>query len=215
MSKIVNRIGEYISYKGISVRAFEISIGASNGLISRAVTKNLDITTSWVSKIIETYSEISPAWLLTGEGEMLAAGKPGLIPTDDPKQGIPLIPYGSIAGFLGGGNPALAECGCERFIIPAFPGARFLVRVKGDSMTPMYYGGDLIACRPLAPDSFFQWNHAYVIDTEQGVLVKKIQPGRNEEHLCLVSENPEYAPFEIRRKQVLSLALVVGVLRPE
>jgi phage repressor protein C with HTH and peptisase S24 domain len=42
---------------------------------------------------------------------------------------------------------AVMEFECERYVIPAFKGADFLIQVKGDSMQPTYYSGDLVACQ--------------------------------------------------------------------
>lgn len=70
MSTIINRIGAYMHHKGISTRQFEIAIGASNGVISRALKDGKDIQSKWVSIIIETYKELNAEWLLTGKGEM-------------------------------------------------------------------------------------------------------------------------------------------------
>lgn len=71
MSNIVERIGQLINIKGISVRSFEQSIGASNGSIGRAISKHRDISAEWLSKIIDAYPDLNPGWLLTGEGEIL------------------------------------------------------------------------------------------------------------------------------------------------
>ena len=64
-------------------------------------------------------------------------------------------------------------------------------------------------------DTFFQWNRTYVIDSEQGVLIKKVEAGSDNEHILLVSENKEYRPFEIAKEKIYSLALVIGVVRAE
>lgn len=71
MKNISFRIQQFIDYKGVSVRHFEKSIGASNGLIANAIKKDTNINSSWLSIIIDTYSEINAYWLLTGNGEML------------------------------------------------------------------------------------------------------------------------------------------------
>jgi hypothetical protein len=79
MKTIIDRIREFIENNNISIRQFEISIGASNGLISNAIKKGTDIQSKWISKIIEIY-KINPIWILTGEGEMLRAAGQGQPP---------------------------------------------------------------------------------------------------------------------------------------
>ena len=76
MSNIIERIGEFIKAKDISIRAFELSIGASNGSIGRAIAKNKDIGISWLSIIIDKYPDLNTDWLLTGRGEIFATKIP-------------------------------------------------------------------------------------------------------------------------------------------
>lgn len=73
--KIVERIAQIISNYTLSVRAFEIKIGASNGMIGRAISKKTDISAEWLSKIIEMFPTINSEWLITGEGEMLKSSE--------------------------------------------------------------------------------------------------------------------------------------------
>lgn len=73
MQKISERIVKILDNEGISTRAFELKIGASNGLIARCIGKGTDISSVWVSKIIETFPQYNAKWLLTGEGPMLAS----------------------------------------------------------------------------------------------------------------------------------------------
>lgn len=80
--KIIERIAQIISNNTLSVRAFEIKIGASNGMIGRAISKKTDISAEWLSKIIEILPETSAEWLLTGNGEMI---KEKLSPELSPK----------------------------------------------------------------------------------------------------------------------------------
>lgn len=70
-SHISNRIKQIIDYKKMSIRAFEIQIGCSNGVIARAISNQTDIQSKWVTKIIELNEDINPTWLLIGKGEML------------------------------------------------------------------------------------------------------------------------------------------------
>lgn len=219
MSKVVDRIGEIIAAKGLSVRAFEQSIDASNGAIGRAVNKGSDIVASWLSKIIEAYPDINAMWLLTGEGEMLRGNieSQERIVTAEPTfvGGIPLIPVEAMAGVLSGNSTQVMERECEHYNIPMFTGAEFLIRISGDSMQPKYYSGDIVACKRLPLNTFFQWNRVYVVDSEQGVIIKRIRRGCDDRHVVLVSENPVYEPFELPLEKIYSIALVMGVVRAE
>lgn len=132
------------------------------------------------------------------------------------KKGIPLIPVSAMAGALSGDDMQVMDYECDRYIIPSMSGADFLIPVKGDSMQPTYNSGDLVACKRLKRDSvFFQWNKAYVLDTDQGALIKRVQPGHDQEHITIVSDNPNYRPFELEVEHIYSIALVVGMIRME
>lgn len=166
---------------------------------------------------------VSPHWLLTGEGPMLENDNTGCqrqiepvhhVP-DNVQEGIPLIPLSAMAGAFTG-ETSVMEYECERYVIPAFKGADFLIQVKGDSMQPTYYSGDLVACQrvPLN-DLFFQWNKTYVLDTAQGPLIKRIMPGSDSSHVLIVSDNDSYPPFELSKSQFHGVALVRGLVRLE
>lgn len=71
METNIERLHAYILGKGLSYRAFEQSIGMSNGVIGRAISRKTDIASAWLSKIIDVYSDMNPIWLLSGVGNML------------------------------------------------------------------------------------------------------------------------------------------------
>ncbi|WPC10772.1 helix-turn-helix domain-containing protein [Riemerella anatipestifer] len=131
--------------------------------------------------------------------------------------GIPLIPIEAMAGF-GAGDIQVMDYETSSYRVPEFTElkADFMIRVKGSSMYPKYSSGDLVACKKLyLSDIFFQWNKVYVLDTAQGAIIKRVKKGTDKEHILLVSENPNYDPFELHLSQVNALALVVGVIRLE
>ncbi len=136
-------------------------------------------------------------------------------PTVNHKEGIPLIPFSAMAGALSGEQTAL-DYECEHYVVPAFQGADFLIPVKGTSMYPTYNSGDVVACKRVPmKDIFFQWNKVYVIDTCQGALIKRIKPGKDKEHVLIVSDNDKYDPFELAYSEIYAVALVIGVIRLE
>lgn len=195
---------------------FADKIGVSEGNI-RGYIKGIMPKYDVLEKIA-TSLDVNPDWLLTGRGDMLKA--PASMPVaSTAKQvaqgGIPLIPVDAIAGVLSGNSIAVMDYECDRYDIPMFRGAEFLIRINGDSMQPKYYSGDIIACKRLRLDTFFQWNKVYVVDSEQGVIVKRVRPGHDDKHVIMVSENEAYAPFELPLEKVYSIALVIGVVRAE
>ena len=134
---------------------------------------------------------------------------------EKPREGIPLIPISAMAGAFTGEQQVL-EYECERYIVPAFGGADFLLSVKGVSMLPGLSNGDIVACKRLSMDNvFFEWNKVYVIDTVQGPLIKRLKPGSDKDHVLVVSDNTAYDPFELAISSIYHLALVIGVIRLE
>lgn len=67
---MIQRLEEFIYSLGISIRSFEQKIGASNGLIRKAISNNTDIQSKWLCAIVENYPRLNANWLLTGKGEM-------------------------------------------------------------------------------------------------------------------------------------------------
>lgn len=174
----------------------------------------------FLEKIARSF-DININWLLTGEGNMLRTESekeeniPVAHPSDSPMEGIPLIPISAMAGAFTGEQTVL-EYECERFVVPTFKGAEFLISVKGSSMYPKYNSGDIVACKRLPMgDIFFQWNKVYVLDTDQGPLIKRVKPGSDKEHVLIVSDNERYEPFELPLDRIYHVALVIGVIRLE
>ena len=231
MCKILSRIEELSKHEGITIGALEKKIGASKGVLSRAISKGTDIQAKWIESLVENYPHYSTDWLLTGKGAMLkTAAQEQHITTqqstpminiqtaqhvDNIQKGIPLIPFSAMAGALKG-EVSVLEYECEHYVVPAFRNADFLIPVSGDSMIPTYRSGDIVACQRIPMSSlFFQWNRPYVLDTEQGAIIKRIKPGSDKQHIRIISDNPDYDPFELPLTAIYSVGLVIGIIRLE
>lgn len=216
------RLLQYIEIKGDGRSEFYAKTGMKRGLLDTDKLK-ATVPDTAIAKIIAHYTDLNVEWLLTGEGDMLKKEIKPLLKDDQTKSGvakldgngIPLIPIEAFAGFGTDNGAAVMEYECETYVIPNFKGAEFLIQVKGSSMYPKYASGDIVACKKLPLDTFFQWNKVYVIDTEQGVLIKRVKQGSDADHVTLVSENTKYDPFELHRNEISSLAIVMGVIRLE
>ena len=200
----------FIKEKNLSKTDFYKKTGLSNGFLD----KGGSVTSANLETILKSFPEISLDWLVTGSGPMLRSDLPAAHPATEPGAGIPLIPINAMAGVFTGEQSVL-ELECERYVVPAFKDAEFLITVKGSSMIPKYYSGDIVACKRMPLDTFFQWNKVYVLDTEQGPLIKRVKKGATDETLAIFSDNPDYEPFELPRTKIYHIALVVGVIRLE
>lgn len=193
--------------------AFAKFLGVAPSTISTWIARN----TFDYDALFAKCEELNAEWLLTGKGKMLKTNSEhsSLIPANPNENSIPLVPIEAWAGLFHG-EEAIALSDCEYFFVPAFKDADFLIPVRGDSMVPRYYSGDLVACKflPLS-DIFFQWGKVYVLDTNQGALIKKVRPGSSNDTITLISENPNYEPFELPRSCIYNVALVQGLIRSE
>lgn len=222
---VLNRLKEaYNIQKDTELAAL---LGVSKSTLSNWSSRN----TIDYDKVFSLCEHINIDWLLTGRGSMLKTdtttlmgdqdshkeedNRPVAISTDNPKEGIPLIPVNAMAGALTSEQSVL-EYECDRYVVPVFKGADFLIPVKGSSMYPKYSSGDIVACKRVPmTDLFFQWNKVYVLDTNQGALIKRIKRGSDSEHILIVSDNKDYEPFELPIRCINNVAIVIGVIRLE
>ncbi len=211
---IKERIIELIEFKGLPKEKFYSDIGMTSANF-RGTAKERPLNSNTIENIISVIPDVNIDWLLTGKEPMLKEDIPKALPALNPNEGIPLIPLDAMAG-VGRGEISVMELDCERYVVPVFKGADYLVPIKGSSMYPKYSSGDIVACKKLPlKDIFFQWNKVYVLDTIQGPIIKRIKKGSVPERILLVSENENYDPFEIPITQINSLAIVMGVIRLE
>lgn len=226
---MIDRISKFIENQGISVSAFEKSIHASDGMLRRAIKNGTDIQSKWITAISDNYPKLNIEWLITGKGEMIITSYnnkneinesiPTYTKSDEKGKGIPLIPVECMAGNAKGDICVMDNDIIDSYVVPEFKskGVEFLIRVSGASMYPKYSNGDLLACRPVKDLSFFQWGKVYVLDTEQGALVKRLFPCNDDKECleCRSDNSGNYPPFQIRKSSVRSVAIVVGVIRLE
>lgn len=95
MCKILGRLKEFIDYKGIPISTFERSIGMSNASFGKQLKKQGAIGSDKLENILSIYPDLSPLWLMTGEGEMLRSVQPTIDATlnvSDPVVGINCTP---------------------------------------------------------------------------------------------------------------------------
>lgn len=198
---------------------------------SQVLSGTVSLPTDFIDRLCKLDIRINKEWVKTGDGDILinqseskkvynqSISKQNTVnkhTNEDytKEKGLPLIPVEAMAGY-GAGDVQVMEYETQKFIIPTFKGSDYLISVRGSSMYPKYNSGDIVACKHLQLDTFFQWNKVYVLDTEQGVLIKRICKSDKDDYITIVSDNKSYEPFELHRSGIRSIAIVTGVIRLE
>lgn len=180
----------------------------SKGTMSKIRNARCGVSMNTLQEFCNAYPRVSSDYIITGRGSMFL---------DEERQDIliktlPRIPYDAEAGSLTDMVEGVTEYGCERIpVISAFPKYDFTIRVTGRSMEPYYFSGDEVACLRINESQFIQWGRVHVLDTTQGVVIKRIY--ENGDSIRCASFNPEYPDFNVPKEDIRSYNLVVGALR--
>ena len=68
---MLERLNEFIAVKGKSMKAFEESVGMSNGALGTTIKNGQGIRSDKLENILSVYPELSAEWLLRGTGSMI------------------------------------------------------------------------------------------------------------------------------------------------
>lgn len=213
---VIDRIKEIIEYKGISARQFCIDVGIANGYLDKVK----DVGSEKLLKILNTYPEISPEWLLTGKGEMLKHEikiiHNSAYDTNIDEQEINLYDINAAANLQ-----TLFDSGQQNVIgklrIPNLPRCDGAIYLRGDSMYPLLKSGDIVIYKILNNLSNLTFGEMYLIDYaidgDDYLVVKYINASELENHIRLVSYNPHFSPMDIPISSVRSIAIVKASVR--
>lgn len=211
-SQIKQNILTFLEREGISEYRFYKESGITRGILQQPN----GISEENIARFLAYAPNVSPTWLLTGRGEMfIEQTKQSYINTKSSHFQLetrPRIPFDAAAGQLSIALDSATEDDCEQIpVIPTFPRYDFTIFARGDSMEPEFVSGDELACLFIKDSSFIQWGRAHVLDTAQGIVVKRIFD--NGDSIICKSNNPNYPDFPIIKTEIYRMALVVGFIR--
>lgn len=212
-----DRLIKYIAHTGLATSRFESLCGLSNGYVRNLKSQ---IGEDKLSTILNAFPELSKIWLLTGEGSMLLNSSTDTAhpsppsPIEEEANRVPLIPFEARGGQLDGfARDGVTLAQCETVPTP-FKGAQFAISVRGQSMSPAYPSGCVLFISKNIAD-WVEWGKVYVLDTENGVIVKQLAPSPlGNDFVCCKSFNdaPEFAPFDVPKSTIFGIYRVVGAL---
>ena len=221
MGNILSRIQEIASNEGITIGAMERTIGASKGVLSRAINNGTDIQAKWLSIIVENYPRYSTGWLLTGAGSMLKddlngiktidEANPSFMPTTsmNPSVGTPYYDVDFIGGFAEVFNSQV-NIPATNIVIRGFEKASLWCNVTGHSMEPKINHGDIIALRQCTlNDIQYGEIYAVVLDTIRTIKILRRSPDPSK--LRFIPINTEdYDEQEFDKSRIMNVFEVIG-----
>lgn len=231
MKNILEVFKKVSENEGITITKLESVIGASKGVLSRAIANQSDIQAKWLLKLVENYPLYDPNWLLTGKGPMTKTKVAARM--EEPEgvyslktdrklkdQSIPLYDLEASAGVVGLFNNKNGNNKPIDFItIPNLPKCDGAIYVTGDSMYPLLKSGDIIMYKELeniVENIYFGEMYLVSInlDGDEFVTVKWIHKSdKGDAYIKIVSQNTHHQPKDIHLSNIKAIALIKASIR--
>lgn len=216
-----NRFKESFEYLKGQRRVFNASdlasiTGKQKSYISELLSGKRVISEQFVLKYTQCFPELSPTWILKGEGQMLVVSPE--------RKKIPLFE----AETIGGNNELVADPDRPAVRVAEwidagdwFPGATAAIRHYGDSMIE-YPSGSILALKRVEDQHLLINGQNYVIETSEYRITKQLQDDGGD-YIMAYSSNREtypdgrqiHSPIRIPKSEIRHIDLVLGCVIKE
>ena len=221
MNEIALRIKELIKEMGISQNEFASRIGTDCSNFSKQINGKLAITSVLTNKIIVELG-VSKEWLIEGKGEKYKVATTtnsktitlpaNIIRTTD-ATGAKVYDIDVTAGPSGRSLIFSSEQIIGSINVPFINPENYIVKVSGDSMSPVINNGDMLAIREVKNLNLIFWGQIYVVLLDDYRMVKYIRKHENPDLVILKSANKDYDDIEIPRDEIRALFVVENIIR--
>lgn len=216
---IKERIIQFANYKGVTIQAFELNVGLSNGTVSKMGNGTRRST---LDKISNCYPDLNSVWLLTGVGTMLLSeersDKTISIQQTEIKEstrkGALIYDIDATCGLSGRDIEFADERVVGSIDAPEINPDSKIIFATGDSMLPLIASGDRIVIRRIESWDYFNYGQVYLIITNEYRFIKRVRrhPKDDENLILLRSENSEFDDIDLPRKEIIHLFIVENIL---
>lgn len=225
LSNIKERALLIAKYHKVSYELFSENIGMTYGSF-KGNAKRSPLNSDAIENILTKYPDVSPDWLLTGQGEMLKSDNDHGVRFHDPDNaplGKRLIPLYDDSVATIGGNNGIANTNSSSYVTewidPGdwFKGATDAIRHYEDSMIE-YPSGCILALKKVQDRMQLVPGKDYVVETTELRVTKKIQLGADDTYIRCHSTNTEtypdgtliHQPFNIKLIDVINIFEILG-----
>lgn len=213
MNTVKDRTLEFIKFKGLTMKAFEQRCDLSTGYVT---SMRKGYGSEKLNNVLTAFPELNREWLLYGEGDMLsstssAQPQPSVKNervADDEAYKVPLVPISALGGSLNDFNLAVKRDDCETVISP-IKDIDMAIKISGDSMEPEYPSDSQVFVKKINERAFLEWGRVYVLNTCNGIVIKRLMPTNDPNTVLCESINPKYPPFEVNLENVNGVYRVI------
>lgn len=199
---IKSRVVEVLKFKEINVNRASKKLCIPQRTLNRQVNEDGNISMDLLYALLDHFPEISPLWLLLGEGEMLQ---------DRARQKAASIPFYNDLPLSAGYRDAFDPGRENPTSYISFPnsGADFFFPVSGTSMEPDINDGDIVGVKRVEREEGIVHGDVYMIVTNDARMIKRCYHDNNDPNLiwCV---SPNYPSFPINKNDVCALFKVVN-----
>lgn len=200
---IKERVVEIFKYKNLNVNKASVVLGVPQRTLNRQVNEDGKITMDLVYAILDSFPEVSPLWILTGEGSLLR---------DEERQtkddSSPFYSDLPVSAGLRDVVDMAKEKPQGHILLPKNK-ADFYFPVTGTSMEPEVYEGDIVGVTRVKSYEKISSNYIYMIVTNETRMIKHCYPDDNNKDI-LWCVSPNYPSFPIKKDDICALYRVVA-----
>ncbi|QRE03548.1 S24 family peptidase [Flavobacterium psychrophilum] len=234
---MIERILQVIDCYGINKNKFYKKTGLSNGFLDKV--KN--IGSDKIDKILNSFPEVDPEWLISGHGSMIK--KPASLSLVEShlksNQGfkieakqvsfdnfieVPFLPIKAQAGYLTGfeENHPVDDLETKLFPREFEKGSYLTIEISGNSMndnsSKSILDGDILLCKELDKGSWFSSklhfrNNIFVIVDSSGIVCKQIVSHNVENSIITCrSWNEDFEDYNISLQEVYQIFYIKKIV---
>ncbi|WP_412467512.1 helix-turn-helix transcriptional regulator [Pedobacter sp. KLB.chiD] len=187
---------------------FAAALNIQQGSLSDILRERVNVSNA-IKDRLEMRFDVNLTWLENGIGEPFFKKRPAV---GESKEGVPYFDMS-----LSDAKEHIVEEQRAEYLVNYLPfnDCTAYLPVYGDSMSPQYAAGEIIAIKEITNYEILQWGEAYVVMTDEDSnslrTIKLIFQHADDTKLILRSSNPNFSgDTVISKKNILSLYIIKG-----
>lgn len=174
-----------------------------------------------LAKDIIEYYNINPAYLNTGKGDKVLKVRPyhkqTFLPIQANEEHVPFFDV-KLAQLKGGSRDIFRDAVPEYYVdYRPFNDCAAYLPVYGDSMSPQFTNGEIIAVKEVSNPDIILWGEAYLIVTDEQangmITLRQLHQHTDPQKIILRASNPAYSgDTVIDKSSIIKLYIIKGTI---